>query len=104
MSRVSRSADPALRRLEPRARVFNQPNELPPKMSDMSIGELYQVVWKKYNHAHNLRNRFMMYWLGAPTKVHGVAAFGVYVVRLGLQAAGVTFSPRQERPLRDEYR
>jgi len=90
--------------IEPRARIFNQPNELPPKMSLMSVGELYQVLWKKYNHAHNLRNRFMMYWLGAPTKVKAVAAFAVYVARLGLQAVGVRLSPRPERPLREECR
>ena|GEM_PF-454397 len=90
--------------IEPHARVFNQPNEVPPKLSQMSIPELYDVVWKKHNHPHNLRNRFMMYWLGAPTKLHGLAGFVVYLLRLGLQGVGVKFRPRRERALREEYR
>jgi GT2 family glycosyltransferase len=90
--------------IQPRARVFNQPNELPPKLSEMSFPELYDVLWKHYNHPHNLRNRFMMYWLGAPTKLHGLAGFFVYLMRLGLQALGIRFRTRPERPLREEYR
>ena len=90
--------------IDPHARVFNQPNEEPPKMSKMSMSELYDVVWRRYNHAHNLRNRFMMYWLGAPTKLHGSVGFGVYVVRLALQAVGMKFDPKPERPLSEEYR
>ncbi|MBV9242814.1 MAG: glycosyltransferase family 2 protein [Acidobacteria bacterium] len=31
--------------IDPHARVFNQPNEEPPKMSKMSMSELYDVVW-----------------------------------------------------------
>ena len=90
--------------IEPGARVFNQPNEIPPKMSDMSLRESYDVIWKKYNHPHNLRNRFMMYWLGAPTKLQGLAGFVVHVARLGLQALGIQFAQKPERPLREEYR
>ena len=90
--------------IDPRARVFNQPNETPPKMSEMNAPQLYDVVWKKYNHAHNLRNRFMMYWLGAPSKLKAVVAFSVYVSRLVLQGLGFKFSPRPERPLAEEYR
>jgi glycosyltransferase involved in cell wall biosynthesis len=89
--------------IEPSARVFNQPNEIPPRMSRMSLGELYSVCWKNYNHAHNLRNRFMMYWLGAPTKFHAVTAFIVYCVRLFLQGLGFRSSNRTERPFFDVY-
>jgi GT2 family glycosyltransferase len=90
--------------IEPRARVFNQPNETPAKMGDMSVSELYSVVWKKYNHPHNLRNRFMMYWLGAPSKIQGFLGFCVYVSRLALQAVGIKFADPAERPLAEEYR
>lgn len=101
---------PRLRRLgwlmliEPRARVFNQPNDVPPKLSEMTIAQVYDVVWRKYNHPHNLRNRFMMYWLGAPTKLQGLSAFIIYMLRLGLQAIGIKFRRCPERPLREEYR
>jgi GT2 family glycosyltransferase len=88
--------------IDPRARVFNQPNESPPKLADMSWRERYRVLWKEYNHAHNLRNRFMMYWLGAPTKLKGLIAYAVYVSRLPLQAFGIRFSPQTERRLAEE--
>ncbi|MFL6373046.1 MAG: glycosyltransferase family 2 protein [Pyrinomonadaceae bacterium] len=89
--------------IEPRARVFNQPNEVPPKLSKMRLRELYDVMWRRYNHPHNFRNRFMMYWLGAPTKAQGAAGFAMYVVRLALQAIGIRSTPPAERPLRGEY-
>jgi len=100
---------PRLRKLgwrlvvEPGARVFNQPNETPPKLSQMTWLQGYDVLWKQYNHAHNLRNRFMMYWLGAPTKPKAVAAFAIHMLRLALQAFGIRFSPTRERPLLEEY-
>lgn len=101
---------PRLRRLgwhlmiDPRARVFNQPNKTPPKLSRMSWSERYDVLWKQYNHAHNLRNRFMMYWLGAPTRPKAVIAFSVYVCRLILQSIGIRFRLPPEQPLAEEYR
>lgn len=75
--------------IEPRARVFNQPNTPPAKMSEMSVSQLYSALWRNYNDAHNLRNRFVCYWLGAPTRIHGSVAFFVYLVRLGLQWLGI---------------
>ena len=90
--------------IEPRGRVFNQPNETPPGLSQMSWPERYDVLWRKYNHAHNLRNRFMMYWLGAPSKSKAVVAFVLYLSRLALQAVGIRPSSRPERPLSEEYR
>ena len=89
--------------IQPSARVFNQPNEIPPRMSQMSFRELYTVCWSNYNHAHNLRNRFLMYWLGAPTKVQACAAFGIHCARLLLQAVGIRFSRRGEQPMYREY-
>ena len=92
--------------IDPNARVFNQPNELPPKMSEMSAKRLYHELWKNYNGAHNLRNRFMCYWLGAPSKPKAVAAFSVYVVRMALQGAGLLknwTTGRTEKPLAEEY-
>ncbi len=92
--------------IEPRARVFNQTNDVPPRMSQMSVLQLYSALWKNYNGAQNLRNRFMCYWLGAPTKLQGILAFVIFVIRLGLQGTGL--GPRwatvlNERPLKEEY-
>jgi GT2 family glycosyltransferase len=90
--------------IEPRARVFNQPNETPPALSSLTWRERYELLWKNYNHAHNLRNRFMMYWLGAPSKPKAAIAFAVYLSKLALQAVGLRFPTAKERPLSEEYR
>jgi GT2 family glycosyltransferase len=92
--------------IDPNARVFNQPNDVPAKMSEMSVGELYNALWKHYNGAHNLRNRFMCYWLGAPSRTQGFLGFVVYVTRLGLQWTGIGrrwAEAGKERPLVEEY-
>ncbi len=92
--------------IAPNARVFNQPNDIPAKMSEMSFAELYKALWKNYNGPHNLRNRFMCYWLGAPSHFHGLLGFAVYVGRLGLQWAGLGSRWTEgyaEKPLLKEY-
>ena len=92
--------------VDPAARVFNQPNEIPARMSKMTMTQLYNALWRNYNGAHNLRNRFMCYWLGAPSKPQGLLGFLMYVVRLGLQWTGL--GPRwesnsNEKPLIERY-
>ena len=92
--------------IDPNARVFNQPNDVPAKMSEMSAGQLYKALWKNYNGPHNLRNRFMCYWLGAPTRFQGFIGFVVYMTRLGLQWTGLGrrwAESGKERPLVEEY-
>src|SRR5258706_7926118 len=92
--------------IEPRARVFNQPNTPPPRLSEMSLKDLYKALWTNYNGDQNLRNRFVCYWLGAPSRLKAVTAFLVFVTRLGLQGLGVlqrrTIDPN-ERPFTGLY-
>ena len=92
--------------IDPAARVFNQPNDVPARMSKMTMEQLYNALWKHYNGPHNLRNRFMCYWLGAPSRLKGLLGFLIYTVRLGLQWAGL--GPRweamgNEKPLKEKY-
>lgn len=92
--------------VEPRARVFNQPNEVAPRLSEMSLKQLYKELWANYNGGHNLRNRFMCYWLGAPSRLKAVTAFSVFVTRLGLQGLGVLERPAVgavEKPFTGQY-
>jgi GT2 family glycosyltransferase len=89
--------------IDPRARVFNQPNENGPRLRDMSLRQLYRALWSNYNGGHNLRNRFVMYWLGAPNHLLGFAGFCVFLGRVALQAIGLRAAPRPELPLIEEY-
>jgi len=92
--------------IEPRARVFNQPNTPPPRLSEMSLKQLYRELWTNYNGGHNLRNRFMCYWLGAPSKPKAVTAFFVFVTKLVLQGLGLLRRPTGgsiEKPFIEQY-
>jgi GT2 family glycosyltransferase len=89
--------------IEPRARVFCQPNTPPKRLSQMSLGELYRSLWQDRRKPHNLRCRFYSYWNSAPSKPQAVAAFSIYIARLGLQAIGFERKEPEEKSLAKEY-
>lgn len=67
--------------IEPRARVFCQPNNLPSKIKKMSLREKYEALVLNLGHIHNLRRRFYSNIDGAPSKLQGVAAFCIFLLR-----------------------
>lgn len=67
--------------IEPRARVFCQPNDVPPKFSKLSVKEKIRGLLIDRRHPHNLKRRFFAYMQGAPSKLHGLTAFGVFYLR-----------------------
>lgn len=89
--------------IEPRAKVFCQPNTPPKKMSGMSVAELYRYLWQDRRKPHNLRCRFYSYWNAAPSKPQAVAAFTMWVARVGLQAVGIKPKEPKEKKLIEEY-
>lgn len=93
--------------IEPRARVFNMPNE-PASVKKMSLGKFYQALWGDLTRQTNIRTRFMMNWIAAPTKFHAVAASLIYVTRyfsklFGFNEKWGTGEWTRERPLAEEY-
>jgi GT2 family glycosyltransferase len=93
--------------VDPRARVFNQPNEYT-SLKKMSFGQMYQALWGDLRKQQNLRSRWMMYKIAAPTKFHAAAAWLIHVVRLfsipfGFNRNWATGNLR-ERPLKEEIR
>lgn len=93
--------------VEPRARVFNQPNATS-SLEKMNLRQIYQALWGDLRKQQNLRTRFMMYWVGAPTKFHAVAAWTIYVARLFSKKLGFNrkweTGEWDEKPLKEEYR
>lgn len=67
--------------IDPRARVFCQPNNLPAKIKKMSVRQKYEALFVNLGHIHNLRRRFYSNIDGAPTKLQGAAAFCFFLVR-----------------------
>lgn len=68
--------------IDPRARVFCQPNNIPAKVTRMTLRQKFDALFLNLGHIHNLRRRFYSNWDGAPNKFQGVAAFVVFFIRL----------------------
>ncbi len=69
--------------IEPRARVFCQPNTIPKRVTNMSLREKADALFFNLGHTQNLRRRFYTYIDGAPTKFQGFIGFIIFFVRLG---------------------
>lgn len=67
--------------IEPRARVFCQPNDLPTKFTKLSFREKITMLFVDRRQPHNLKRRFFAYMQGAPSKLHGLTAFAVFYFR-----------------------
>lgn len=91
--------------IEPRARVFCQPNNIPAKITRMTVRQKLDALFFNLGHIHNLRRRFYANWDGAPTKLQGLAAFSVFFARLILRrnAEGNWAFRQNEKPLTEIY-
>lgn len=92
--------------IEPRARVFCQPNNIPAKVSKMNWKEKFRALVIDLGHIHNLRRRFYSNWDGAPNKFLGIAAFTSFFIRLlfRLNTEQSSWGDRQqEKPLAETY-
>jgi GT2 family glycosyltransferase len=68
--------------IDPRARVFCQPNASLPRIRSLGLTRQFQYLIVDLKHTHNLRRRFYAYWDGAPSRVKGAIAFGLFLGRL----------------------
>lgn len=71
--------------IDPRARVFCQPNAIPKKISTMTLREKADALFFNLGHIQNLRRRFYTYIDGAPTKFQGIVGFSIFFIRLSCQ-------------------
>lgn len=79
--------------IEPRSRVWCEPNTLIASPTKMPKRELARVLFKDYKNPYNLRRQFVARWESAPTRIQAVTAFGIMLVRLGLRASGIGIWP-----------
>lgn len=68
--------------IEPRARVFCQPNNIPAQFKKMSLRQKLDALIFNLGHTQNLRRRFYGYWDAAPNKLQGALGFGVFFARV----------------------
>ncbi len=64
--------------IEPRARVFCQPNELPVKVLSLPFKDKVKMLLTNRKTGHNLINRFHLYLDSAPTKIQGFSAYWIF--------------------------
>jgi GT2 family glycosyltransferase len=91
--------------IEPRARVFCQPNNLPPRVRAMGVRKMLRTLFVDLGNAHSLRRRFLANWAGAPNRLQAVLAFPVFFARwaLGRNIEGTYAETVDEPPLKETY-
>lgn len=67
--------------IDPRARVFCQPNTMPPRIRDMSLKKMYSALVGDLGNGHNLRRRLFANLDGAPSKLQGFIAYCNFIAR-----------------------
>lgn len=68
--------------IDPRARVFCQPNNIPVRVLRQSMRQRWNSLIGDTGNPYNLRRRFRSGWDAAPTKVDALLAFGIFLARI----------------------
>jgi GT2 family glycosyltransferase len=92
--------------IDPRSRVFCQPNNIPPRVRSKGFRSLVYDLFIDLKNVHSLRRRWYAYIDGGPSKLKGTIAFMSFVVRaaLGRSPESIAFSKnRSEPPLKDTF-
>ncbi|MGI8787272.1 MAG: glycosyltransferase family 2 protein [Pyrinomonadaceae bacterium] len=85
--------------IEPRARVFCQPNYAPKKVLSLPLKQKIKTLFLNKKDGHNLIHRFYFYLYSAPTKLQGFAAFWIFFIRWGWNRLfGVSPENEQKEP------
>jgi GT2 family glycosyltransferase len=67
--------------IDPRARVFCQPNTLSKRISNMSLKEKINALFLDLGHGQNLRRHFYHYIDSAPSRLQGFVGFIIFFIR-----------------------
>lgn len=91
--------------VEPRARVFCQPNDPPPRLREMPPGKIFKALFSDLKGPHSLRRRFLCSLDGGPDKLSGFAAFFVFLARtaLGNNPESSWAEGVEEVPLKEKF-
>lgn len=89
--------------IDPRARVFCLPNTIPPRVKKMGLKKAFKVLVTDLGNGHNLRRRLYAYLEGAPSKLHGLAGFFVFLARAALTKTYKSVSNVPEPPLNETF-
>jgi len=92
--------------IDPRAKVFCKPNDVPKSLRSLSIQELVHSLFINPHHPHSLKRRWYMIMGSAPNRFQGFTAFVVFFVRflLGMNVEGKWAIRQNEKPLSEIFR
>ena len=71
--------------IDPRARVFCQPNITPKRIGSMSLKEKFNALFLNLGHGQNLRRHFYHYVDSAPSRLQGFIGFIIFFINAFLQ-------------------
>jgi GT2 family glycosyltransferase len=92
--------------IDPRSRVFCQPNAVPPRVRKKGISALINDLFIDLKNIHNLRRRWYSYIDSAPTKFQGALGFLIFMTRAALgrsPESAAAANTRAEPSLRDTF-
>lgn len=91
--------------IDPRARVFCQPNTLPPSIRKLGTRKMLDALIFDLKNIHNLRRRFYSNIDGAPSRLKGLAAFTIFFLRLLFRKNAESFwaESQKEKPLTEIF-
>lgn len=91
--------------IEPRAKVFCEPNTQPNRFRELSIREKLKALFTNPANAHSIYRRFYMNLGGAPNKLQGLLATPIFYFRVitGLNTEGHVDPPIAEKPLSEIF-
>lgn len=90
--------------IEPRARVFCQPNDEPPKILKMSLKKKLDALYFNLGHNHNLRRRFYMHIDSAPTKFQGFVSYWIFFARVFLEKFAANSVKKPENKISEMFK
>ena len=93
--------------IDPRSRVFCQPNTIPPRVRKKGMKALINDLFIDLKNVHNLRRRWYSYIDSAPSKIHGALGFLIFMTRAaaGHSPQSAAFGEnRAEPPLKETFR
>lgn len=75
--------------IEPRARVWCEPNRYPASLGSRPVGEVMRTLLADTRHPLNFKRVFVSNWECAPSRLQALASFGIFVARMGLKGLGL---------------
>jgi len=92
--------------IDPRSRVFCQPNAMPERLRNKSLAGLLRDLFVDLKQPANLTRLFLSNVLGGPSTIRGTIAFLVFLVKTfhrALRPQNVDIELRQEPPLSEVF-